>query len=103
MPNHSWSKKILANAGNQLLQTFGMGTGWDLHVIQASRACALRLEERMMWCSTNQPMPDSHTVESFSASKVNPTCEDDGMMLSIIENRQDTSNVLRATPNLPCI
>ena len=46
------------NAGNQLLQTFGMGAGWDLLVIQASRACALRLEERIMWCSINQPMPD---------------------------------------------
>ena len=62
--------KKLADAGNQLLQTFGMGAGWDLLVIQALRACALRLEERIMWCSTNQPMPDSHTVERYLASKI---------------------------------
>ena len=53
-----------------------------------------------MGCSTNQPMPDPHTVERISASKKNPTCEDDGMMLSVIEIRQDTSNFLRATPLL---
>ena len=31
-----------------------------------------------MWCSINQPMPDSHSVERYLASKVNPTCEVDG-------------------------
>ena len=56
-----------------------------------------------MWGSIKQPVPDSYTVESSSASKENPTCEDDGMMLSNIEIRQDTSNFLRATPYLPCI
>ena len=56
-----------------------------------------------MWCSTNKPMPDSHTVESISASKENPTCEDDGLMLQIIENWRDTSNFLSATLCLPCI
>jgi hypothetical protein len=78
-------QKKLADAGNQLLQTFGMGAGWDLLVIQASRACALRLEERIMWCPINQPMPDSHSVERYLASKVNPTCEVDGMMSSNIK------------------
>jgi len=48
-------------------------------------------------------MPDSHTVQSFSASKENPTCEDDGLMLLIIENWRDTSNFLSATLCLPCI
>ena len=48
-------------------------------------------------------MPDSHTVESISASKENPTCEDDGLMLPIIENWRDTSNFLSATLCLPCI
>ena len=79
-------QKKLADAGNQLLQTFGMGAGWDLLVIQALRACALRQEERIMWCSTNQPMPDSHSVERYLASKENPTCYVDGMMSSNIEN-----------------
>ena len=74
-----------ADAGNQLLQTFGMGAGWDLLVIQALRACALRQEERIMWCSTNQPMSDSHSVERYLASKENLTCKVDGMMSSNIE------------------
>ena len=78
-------QKKLADAGNQLLQTFGMGAGWDLLVIQALRACALRQEERIMWCSTNQPMPDSHSVERYLASKENPTCKVDGIMRSNIE------------------
>ena len=56
-----------------------------------------------MWCSTNKPMPDSHTVESISASKENPTCEGDGLMLLIIENWLDTSNFLSATHFMPCI
>ena len=73
------------DAGNQLLQTFGMGSGWDLLVIHALLACALRLEERIMWCSTNQPMPDSHSVERYLASKEYPTCKVDGMMSSNIE------------------
>ena len=60
-------------------------------------------EEQIMWGSIKQPVPDSYTVESSSASKENPTCEDDGMMLSNIEIRQDTSNFLSATPCLPCI
>ena len=60
-------------------------------------------EDQIMWGSIKQPVPDSYTVESSSASKENPTCEDDGMMLSNIEIRQDTSNFLSATPCLPCI
>ena len=48
-------------------------------------------------------MPDSHTVESISASKENPTCKGDGLMLLIIENWLDTSNFLSATLCLPCI
>ena len=80
------AQKKLVYAGNQLLQTFAMGAGWDLLVIQALKLCALKLEDQIMWCSTNQPMPDSHPVESFSASKENPTCKDDGLMLPIIEN-----------------
>ena len=39
-----------------------------------------------MWCSINQPMPDSHTVESISASKENLTCEGNGLMLVCIAN-----------------
>ena len=97
------AQKKLVYAGNQLLQTFGMGAGWDLLVIQALRACALRQEERIMWCSTNQPMPDSHSVERYLASKEYPTCKVDGMMSSNIETWQDTSDFLRATPCLPCI
>ena len=56
-----------------------------------------------MWCSTNQPMPDSHSVERYLASKEYPTCKVDGMMSSNIETWQDTSDFLRATPCLPCI
>ena len=68
-------QKKLADAGNQLLQTFGMGAGWDLLVIQALKVCALRLKERSMWYSTNQPMPDSHSLERYLALKENLTCE----------------------------
>ena len=81
-----WCTKKLVYAGNQLLQTFAMGAGWDLLVIQALKLCALRQEDQIMWCSTNQPMPDSHSVERYLASKENPTCDVDGMMSSNIEN-----------------
>ena len=84
--NHFHRKKKLVYAGNQLLQTFGMGAGWDLLVIQALKPCALRLEDQIMWCSTNKPMPDSHSVERYMASKENPTCNVDEMMSSNIEN-----------------
>ena len=84
--NHFHRKFFFVYAGNQLLQTFGMGAGWDLLVIQALKPCALRLEDQIMWCSTNQPMPDSHSVERYLASKENPTCDVDGMMSSNIEN-----------------
>ena len=55
-----------------------------------------------MWDSIKQPVPDSYSVQRSSASKENPTCEDDGMMLLNTKNRQDTSNFLRATLFLPC-
>ena len=79
------AQKKLVYAGNQLLQTFAMGAGWDLLVIQALKLCALRQEDQIMWCSTNQPMPDSHSVERYLASKENSTCKVDGMMSSNIE------------------
>ena len=56
-----------------------------------------------MWCSTNQPMPDSHSVKRYLASKAYPTCKVDGMMSSNIETWQDTSDFLSATPCFPCI
>ena len=37
--------------------------GWYQLEIQALEQCASRQEEQIMWCSTNQSMPDSHTVE----------------------------------------
>ena len=80
------AQKKLVYAGNQLQQTFAMGAGWDLLVIQALKPCALRLEDQIMWCSTNQPMPDSHSVERYLASKENRTCHVVGMMSSNIEN-----------------
>ena len=64
------------------------GRWMGLLVIQALKLCALKLEDQIMWCSTNQPMPDS---------------EDDGLMLPIIENWRDTSNFLSVTPFMPCI
>ena len=81
-------KRFLVDAENQLHSTCGMGAGWYQLEIQALKLCASRLEEQIMWCSTNQPMPasDPHPVESFSASKENQTCEDNGMMISIVEN-----------------
>jgi len=80
-----------------------MGAGWDLLVIQALKLCALKLEDQIMWCSTNQPMPDSHSVERYLASKEDRTCDVVGMMSANIENWQDRSDFLRATPCLPCI
>ena len=63
-----------------------MGAGWDLLVIQALELCASRLEERIVWCSTNQPMPGSHSVKRYLASKENLTCEVDGMMSSNVKS-----------------
>ena len=83
--------------------TWAMGAGWDLLGIQALEPCTLKYEERIMWTSINQPMPDSHSVERYLASKKNPTCKVHGMMSSNIETRQYTSNFSRSTPWLRCI
>ena len=79
------AKKKIGPCWNQR-QTFGMGAGWDLLVIQALKLCALKLEDQIMWCSTNQSMPDSHSVERYLASKEDRTCDVVGMMSANIEN-----------------
>jgi len=60
------SQSILENSiddGNQLPATVGMGSGWNLLVIQALGQCASRLEEQIMWCSSKQPLPYSDSVK----------------------------------------
>ena len=82
----STQKRFLVDAENQLQSTCGMGAGWYQLEIQALELCASREEERIMWCSTNQPMPDSHSVERYLASKEDRTCDVVGMMSANIEN-----------------